>query len=805
MLVLTSPYFQFTINPETGSWSLYGSQQNAPFIEDAWMQVNYRHKNKLFYAMHSWHDVEIIGPGEITSQHGNMYYITLALGPDINGLHFKIDFALPKSHPLFLWRLTIENIGNSPVEIERIQMLQAGTMPTQKRLPFLGIRSKRNQKNNQKSGVIRPHPDPGELAFFSNGWQSWSYTGSYGSNERYRDTRLGFLTTPMWFNNDTPRPHKPGHFASDMFGILGDRQHRSGILAGFLSQKKHFGSLEANTNPLYPALALWANGDRARLDPGLHMTTDWAAIQFVDIDSPDPFEPYLKAVSREHDLRISNVNQQSSIGWCSWYQFYQDISETKMRDNLNSAVEIRNNLPFDLFQIDDGFESQIGDWFNFSPGFPNGVAPLAREIEEAGFTPGLWLAPFIVHSKSQIKRRHPDWLLHNRLGQPVNAGFVWNNFNTALDLTHPEALDYVRDVIHTATHEWGYQFLKLDFLYAAAIKGRYCDRSQTRAQVLRMGLEAIQEAAGPQIQLLGCSVPLGPSIGIFGSMRIGPDVDPRWRPSFLGFEFPFKNEYPMPSTRNAIQNTLTRSQLHNRWWVNDPDCLLVRPDSDLSLAEVQLLATVIALTGGTLLLSDDLPQLPAERLHIAKQLVPLIGKRPHILDWFDTASPNLLSQDLENVSGKWKLLAVLNWFDTNWNKSILLEKLGLPEGKYFAREFWTDAISQTSEGILTFDQIPAHGVRLVALRPAQLDQACYLGGNFHISQGLEITQWSESSLSLNFQIEKPGNNQGQIDLYLPQPPTMITANQKAIKWQALDKDIYRLHTQFEQTAEVQIN
>ncbi len=148
---------------------------------------------------------------------------------------------------------------------------------------------------------------------------------------------------------------------------------------------------------------------------------------------------------------------------------------------------------------------------------------------------------------------------------------------------------------------------------------------KTRAQVLRMGLEALREAAGPDVHLLGCGVPLGPSIGIFDSMRIGADVAPDWPPSELGNESFFRGEFNMPSTRNAIQNALTRAFMHERWWVNDPDCLNLRPDSNLTLAEVQSMATVIALTGGPLLLSDDLPKLPVERLRIAQQLVPLTG------------------------------------------------------------------------------------------------------------------------------------------------------------------------------------
>src|SRR3990170_7071827 len=177
---------------------------------------------------------------------------------------------------------------------------------------------------------------------------------------------------------------------------------------------------------------------------------------------------------------------------------------------------------------------------------------------------------------------HP---IQTRLGRPVNAGFGWGAFNTALDLTHPAALEYVREVVHTATQAWGFAYLKLDFLYAAALPGRYRDPRRTRAQVLRAGLEAVREAVGEETFLLGCGCPLGPAIGLVDAMRIGADVARRWLPSFKGIEFFLKGEPNIPSARNASHNALTRAALHRRWWINDPDCLLLRPETQLTLAD----------------------------------------------------------------------------------------------------------------------------------------------------------------------------------------------------------------------------
>jgi alpha-galactosidase len=97
----------------------------------------------------------------------------------------------------------------------------------------------------------------------------------------------------------------------------------------------------------------------------------------------------------------------------------------------------------ELVQIDDGFEANVGDWFDFAPTFPDGVAPLANEIQAAGFTPGLWLAPFILLRRSRLYREHPDWLLRGQFNRPVNAGFIWDSFTTA-SISRTRGVDYVR-------------------------------------------------------------------------------------------------------------------------------------------------------------------------------------------------------------------------------------------------------------------------------------------------------------------------------------------------------------------------
>ncbi|HEX9616739.1 MAG TPA: alpha-galactosidase, partial [Anaerolineales bacterium] len=735
---------QLTINPNISRWSVSSRDWNRTSLQDIQVGMHYRRGRSSHHILDQWRRATVSALETADSPHGPLRRLHISTGVKDEDLACELVFALPEDEPLLFWQLSVENRGSQPVLVDRLDLLSTGFIyPSHSGPPGSLQISTKPEKVTGRSHKNSPSTSPGEIAFFSNGWQTWSYTGTYSRDARYHRTRLGPFRSPLYSNAGTPRPRRPGLFVSDMFAVLADRRQRAGLLVGFLSQQRHFGSIEAYIGGPEPALRVWASGDGARLDPGARMASDWACLHFLHLDSPDPLGPYLEAVSREHGLEASVARTtRPPTGWCSWYQFSSEdsigtITAEKLRENIAAIAQLSSRLPLQVIQIDDGFESLVGDWSSFTAGFPDGVAPLAAEIRQAGCTPGLWLAPFILHPKSRIMADHPEWVLRNHLGRPTNAGFFWNSFAAALDLTHPEAQAYAREVVHTAVHEWGFSYLKLDFLYAAALPGRRHDPTRTRAQVLRSALESLREAAGAESFLLGCACPLGPAIGIVDAMRIGADTSADWLPVFKGRKHFLKTERGFPSARNASHNAITRAALHRRWWINDPDCLLLRPETNLSLAEVQTIATVIALTGGSLILSDHLPDLPTDRLRIAETLLPLIGERPHILDWFDNATPGRLQVDLDGPAGRWHLLALFNWEDEPMDVTLSISDLYLdPSKAYYAREFWRGDIrqirgDQPNDEPVIFKGVPPHGVVLLAVRPARPFRPQYLGSDLH--------------------------------------------------------------------------
>ncbi|CAK8997348.1 Alpha-galactosidase (Melibiase) [Durusdinium trenchii] len=281
-------------------------------------------------------------------------------------------------------------------------------------------------------------------------------------------------------------------------------------------------------------------------------------------------------------------------------------------------------LSLDLFQLDDGWQSAWGDWLRPNAKFPNGLKPLTDAVKKDGLVPGIWLAPASLTLGSRLAQEHPEWILRDETGRHVSCGFtapgLWMR---ALDTTMPEVLEHIRKTIHTIVHEWGFRYLKCDFLHCAAMPGKRFLKV-SRAKACRMLLEAVREAAGEDVFVLACGAPLGPCIGVADAVRVSADTAEHWfpvGPNVWGTRWLFKQDRTnLPAARNMVCSTLARMHMNGRLWVNDPDCLIIR--KEVPLSEAQALASVVAFSAGSVIFSDDLKSLPKERLAVLKALLP---------------------------------------------------------------------------------------------------------------------------------------------------------------------------------------
>jgi alpha-galactosidase len=246
--------------------------------------------------------------------------------------------------------------------------------------------------------------------------------------------------------------------------------------------------------------------------------------------------------------------------WCSWYSLYTAIDEKI----LNETFDQLGDLPFEVLQVDDGWQKGIGDW-EANKKFPSGMAALAEKIKSTGRRAGLWLAPLIAAKSSRLFHEHRDWFLHDENGRLVSAGFNWGQPLYALDTTHPDARSWLVALMKQV-RRWGFDYFKLDFLYAGALKGRrYND--MPREAAYRECLSYMREAMGTGAFFLTCGTPIIPALGMCDAIRIGPDVSHEWENH--------RNEgllqnFTTPGTKNAIRTVVHRLWLKSLVHI-DPD------------------------------------------------------------------------------------------------------------------------------------------------------------------------------------------------------------------------------------------
>ncbi len=112
-----------------------------------------------------------------------------------------------------------------------------------------------------------------------------------------------------------------------------------------------------------------APGGRLELPPVLFLAGS---------DARDLIERYADEVAQEMSARVPD---HVPTGWCSWYYFYNKVSEADVVANL--ADMVREKHPAEYVQIDDGFQAHTGDWLTPNAKFPSGMKALADQIRDS--------------------------------------------------------------------------------------------------------------------------------------------------------------------------------------------------------------------------------------------------------------------------------------------------------------------------------------------------------------------------------------------------------------------------------------
>ncbi len=416
-----------------------------------------------------------------------------------------------------------------------------------------------------------------------------------------------------------PQSHKPEELRSELVTVLDDGSPDPPIVVGFLGGTEHDGTFRLRRAAGHvDGFELWGEAyfGGAVVERGvvrrLHSIESWQ----VDDDVRRPLDWWAAAIGA-----AARVSAPYQVGWCSWYHYFENVTQQAFESNLELAAD----WPFEVFQLDDGFQPAIGDWLSTNDKFDVVPRPARGARHRRGIRRRACGSP-----RSSPHRRR-QWRPDIRVGwrhMPSGRELVgmvndhWGGAVHTLDTTQPEVLDHLEHVARELVAA-GFRYLKLDFTYAPGLAGRFADPTQTPAERVRGGFDAIRRGAGEDVFILGCGAPLGACIGAVDGMRIGPDVAPWWEPPAESWSPPGYRA-TSPATSHALAATRSRQFMHRRLWLNDPDCVMLRTtETAMTADEASGWAAAVGESGGMALVSDDLALLGVGERALLDEVIAL--------------------------------------------------------------------------------------------------------------------------------------------------------------------------------------
>jgi hypothetical protein len=416
-------------------------------------------------------------------------------------------------------------------------------------------------------------------------------------------------------------------------------------------------------------------------------------------------------------------------GWCTWYYYYRVVDPAEVIANAHWIAEKLAPFGARYVQLDDGWQGMgergpgaWRDWSAMDPRFREiGLGGLADSIRSLGLEAGIWIAPH-GQSNSQVARSTGAFLW---APGDSSASTTWEG-RYLMDPTAPKAPGYLggifkrlRDLNYTyfkidgqtiVVHEYG---AKTRYMHGPVPKGT---PGEVGAELYRKTLRTIRGAIGDSSYLLASwGTPLE-GVGLYNGSRTGGDIVQGWD-GVLG----------------AVSTVQRWNFLHNIAWYSDPDVLIVRPPMREGTARVW--ATIMGLTGQSLMSSDRLTDLPESRVELLRRVYPATDIRP--LDLYRPANTRKPLMDLKvsHLGRDYDVVGVFNYdAEKSSNQLLSWSALGLDStALYHVDDFWNGTYYGAWEHGVFID-VPPGDVRVITLVRAT-DRPELVSTSRHITQG----------------------------------------------------------------------
>ena len=380
-------------------------------------------------------------------------------------------------------------------------------------------------------------------------------------------------------------------------------------------------------------------------------------------------------------------------GWNSWDYYLKNVTAEDIFENAAALKQMPFAEQLRYIAIDDGWQKGRGEWVE-NEKFACGLKAVADGILDAGFLPGIWMAPVGVQKDGSVATEHPQWLCRDEMGEYLTEYGMYY-----LDPTNPEAHQFIMDN-YRYQYEAGFRLFKMDFVSPLLRCKNFYDKNATPYGVLAQLIRDVQENTGPDAVVLGCSVPVECGADVAPSMRIGLDIHNHFShvraiARSIAWASMFNNKITRIDPDFMIvrgEETATEPLIWEKGVRNDfcPPPKAKQTDKDRRKAiwrhgdqftaiEAETWANLVALSGGNLFLSDRMSALNARGIEIIDNAFRLAG---------ESVKPVYLHDD-HRVPSLWlgdMAMVLVNWEEVP--RTIVVTGIGhrLKSQKPFAQE-----------------------------------------------------------------------------------------------------------------------
>ncbi|MCU6707751.1 alpha-galactosidase [Paenibacillus sp. J5C_2022] len=303
---------------------------------------------------------------------------------------------------------------------------------------------------------------------------------------------------------------------------------------------------------------------------------------------------------------------QPIAGWSTWEAFAQHVTAADIERSAAHLKEHLQDYGLEFIQLDDGYQTEqippnkegiaADAWLQTNDRFPGGHDGILSAVRERGFQAGIWTSAMVTNREFAYDNR--DSFEKDADGNPLCGEWIYYVLKGEANTLKEQAAP-----LYKGLKEHGYSYFKTDqirhYLYDGlhkAVVAGSIDSDEASRQ-LRAYLTCAREQLDDDDYFLACWGVLTEAVGLVDACRIAGDSNPTW-----------------PAICKQIVESARWYHTHRILFVNDPDYVCMRTEE----AWGKSLLSLVTLSGGVLMISDNTDLYDADRRYATQRCLPAL-------------------------------------------------------------------------------------------------------------------------------------------------------------------------------------